>query len=170
MPIYEFYCPDCHRIFSFLARSAGSRKRPACPRCGKPRLDRRPSTFAVSRGGSGEAEDSGGDLPAGMDEQRIEQAMEGLAREAESVSDDDPQGMARLMRQFYDRTGLPMGEGVEEALRRMQDGEDPDLVEEELGVALDRDDPFAAPGDASGRRRRRPRGRPQIDPELYELD
>ena len=35
MPIYEFYCSGCHTILSFLARTPNTRKRPACPHCGK---------------------------------------------------------------------------------------------------------------------------------------
>ena len=32
MPIYEFYCPDNHRIYSFLARSLALAGRiPRCP-------------------------------------------------------------------------------------------------------------------------------------------
>lgn len=36
-----------------------------------------------------------------------------------------------------DTTGMRMGEGMEEAMRRMEAGEDPGKVEEELGDVLD---------------------------------
>ena len=60
MPIYEFYCSDCHTVFNFLARKTADRRRPDCPRCRRPKLERRASTFAVS---SGRGEPSDEDLP-----------------------------------------------------------------------------------------------------------
>jgi putative FmdB family regulatory protein len=35
MPIYEFYCPDCHTVFSFFSSRIDTAVRPACPQCGK---------------------------------------------------------------------------------------------------------------------------------------
>jgi len=168
MPIYEFYCARCHAIYSFLARAAGAAaRRPSCPRCGMPDLDRRVSSFAISRGRSdaGPGEDS---LPD-VDEARLERAMESLAHEVESMDETDPRGAARLMRRLYETAGLPLGSGMEEALRRMEAGEDPDAVEEELGDVLE-EGPFGGEPEkkeARGRRRRlRP---PRVDPELYEM-
>ena len=34
MPIYEFACPRCRRIFSFLSRRVNPSHTPACPKCG----------------------------------------------------------------------------------------------------------------------------------------
>ncbi len=164
MPIYEFYCSDCHVLFNFLSRKVDTRKRPACPRCGRPRLERRASTFAVT-GGADDAET--GKPPPGVDTERMERAMEGLAREAESLGEDDPKAMAGLMRRFYENSGAPMGEGMEEALRRCEAGEDPDTIEAEMGDVLEAEDPFAGQGPKL--RLLRARSRPTVDPELYEL-
>ena len=149
MPIYEFYCTDCHTVFSFLSKTMNTTKRPDCPRCGRPKLDRRMSRFAVSKGRSEPAagEPDRPDLPPGFDEAKMEQAMEALAQEAEGANEDDPRQMARMMRKLYDTTGLPLGPGMEEAMRRMESGEDPDKIEEELGDALDQEDPFGGEGN-----------------------
>jgi hypothetical protein len=57
--------------------------------------------------------------------------------------------MARMMRKLFDTTGLPLGPNMEEAIRRMEAGEDPDKIEEELGDLLDQEDPFGGePGPA----------------------
>ena len=165
MPIYEFYCAGCHTLFSFLSRTIETKKRPACPRCRRPRLERHASTFAVT-GGRPEEDDSGG-LPAGVDPGRMERAMEGLAREAEGLSADDPKAMAGLMRRFYEGAGTPMGEGMSEALERFEAGEDPEAIEAEMGEVLETEDPFAGHGPALRRIGRR--SRPRVDPELYEL-
>ena len=170
MPIYEFYCSDCHMLFSFLSRRVRPAARPACPRCGRPQLDRRPSVFAISSG-RGDDDDGAGDDPlAGLDEQQLERALATLEREAGGLDEEDPRQAAALMRRLSEIAGLPLGAPMEEALRRMEAGEDPESVEEELGDALD--DPFDAP---SGRPRRRlaelvrRRLPPRVDPKLYEL-
>ena len=164
MPIYEFYCPDCHTLFNFLSRTIETDKRPDCPKCARPRLERRASTFAVT---SGRAESAAADPPAGIDPGRMERAMAGMAREAEGLADDDPKAVAGLMRRFYEGSGAAMGAGMSEALRRLEAGEDPETIEAEMGDVLEAEDPFAGRGPSP--RRLRPSGRPRTDPELYEL-
>jgi len=138
MPVYEFYCPDCHRIFNFLSRRINTDKRPDCPRCGRQQLERQVSMFAISKGRQEEGE---ADMPD-IDESRMEQAMQALAAEAEGMNEDDPRQAARMMRKLYETTGLPLGGGMEEAIRRMEAGEDPEQIEAELGDVLEGEDPF----------------------------
>jgi len=163
VPIYEFYCADCHRVFNFLSRSVNTSKQPACPACGRPEIARRVSAFAISKGRS---EPEAGGLPD-VDDARLERAMEKMAAEAEGLSEDDPRQSARLMRKLFDAVGTSPGGGMEEALRRLEAGDDPEAVEAEMGDVFD-EDPFAA---ASSRRLGRPHGRPapSVDPSLYEL-
>jgi len=47
MPIYEYGCSRCGRRFEELVRRPAEEK-VACPACGSARVERRPSTFAVS--------------------------------------------------------------------------------------------------------------------------
>ncbi|WPD21560.1 MAG: FmdB family zinc ribbon protein [Candidatus Electrothrix scaldis] len=143
MPIYEFYCQDCNTIFNFFSSRINTEKRPDCPKCGKKELHRQMSRFAVI----GKAKEEDADDPlAGLDESKMEQAFEGLMREAEGMNEDDPRQMAQLMRKFTDKTGIAMGEQMEEALSRMEAGEDPDQVEREMGDLLDADDAFSLEG------------------------
>lgn len=171
MPIYEFYCPDCHRIFNFLSRRVDTEKRPACPRCGRPELTRRVSLFAISKGRK--EEPASPEAPPDVDEARLEQAMASLAHEAEGLDEDDPRQAAQLMRKLFDATGLPMGGPVQEAIRRMEAGESPEKVEEEMGDVLE--DPFSGMGAEPGERRtglaglRRRVLPPTTDPELHEM-
>ncbi len=163
MPVYEFYCPDCHTVFNFLSRAVDPDKRPACPRCSRPDLERQVSRFAVSRGLK-EADEP--DLPPGMDESKLEQAMEALAGEAEGLDENDPRQMAAMMRKLYDATGLPLGGGMEEAIRRLEAGEDPDAIEEQLGDVFENEDPFSVEGMKKFRHKHLP---PKHDETLYEL-
>lgn len=167
MPIYEFYCADCHTVFNFFARKPDTKKRPKCPRCGRPDLDRRLSRFAISKGQSEPA--AGDDLPADLDEAKMERVMAEMATQTEGMNEDDPRQMARMMRKLYDATGMDLGQGMQEAIRRMEAGEDPDKIEEEMGDLLETEEP--ALGHRSGRlrqlsKRLRP---PQVDETLYDL-
>jgi len=161
MPIYEFYCKDCHMIFNFFSSTINTDKRPMCPKCEKIKLDRQMSTFAISRN-RGEEDDM--PIPD-MDEAKMEQAMNVLASEAENIDENDPRQAANLMRKLTAMTGMDMGPGMEEALRRMENGEDPEQIEAEMGDLLEGEDPFTFKGKA-GARKKRP---PKVDKEMYYL-
>jgi putative FmdB family regulatory protein len=161
MPIYEFYCGDCHTIFNFFSQKVNTEKRPICPKCKKRKLERQMSSFAVLRGAK---EESDIDLPD-IDEEKMEKAMSLLAREAEGMDEEDPRQAASLMRRFSDMTGLNLGPGMEEALRRMEAGEDPDKLEEEMGDLFDEENPFTQRPKRGKKRKREP----LRDDTLYEL-
>jgi len=48
MPIYEFYCPDCHCLYQFRSHRIETEKRPPCPDCGRKHLDRQITNFAIT--------------------------------------------------------------------------------------------------------------------------
>jgi putative FmdB family regulatory protein len=163
MPIYEFYCSDCHTIFSFFSRGVNTTKRPLCPQCKKRKLERQVSAFATT----GKAKEDGGadDLP--FDESKMEKAVTALASEAENIKEDDPRQAAQLMRKFTKMTGMELGKGMTEALNRMESGEDPEAIEKEMGDLLEKEDPFMMPDKKGGKgRKTRP---PSRDETLYEL-
>ncbi len=162
MPIYEFYCQDCNTIFNFFSQSVNTTKRPLCPQCQKTRLKRQMSRFSRLTGArEGDELD---DLP--IDEAKMEKAMGLLAQEAEGVNEDDPRQAANLMRKFTDVTGVRLGPGMEEALKRMEAGEDPEQIEAELGDLIEEEEPFMFGGKKGGRGRR---AKPRYDDTLYEL-
>ena len=61
MPLYEFTCDKCGRLFEELIRSMTERRRPKCPRCGSPNVRKRFSTFAMSGTTRGKGAAGGGD-------------------------------------------------------------------------------------------------------------
>ena len=167
MPVYEFYCPDCHTIFNFFSRRVNNEKRPHCPRCGRPELERQVSRFAVSKG---RQEAEGDDKMPDRDESRMERAMQTLASEAEGLDENDPRQAARMMRKLSEAMGTHLGPGMEEVICRMEAGEDPDQIEADMGDQLDAEEPFGSfETKRSGKHARQSSLRPQVDHTLYEL-
>jgi putative FmdB family regulatory protein len=165
MPIYEFYCERCHMVFNFYSGSVNTEKRPQCPKCREATLDRRMSVFStLKRRGDEEGEDV--EMPD-LDEAKLEQAMNVLAREAEQMDEEDPRQAAQLMRKLTDMTGMELGPGFQEALSRMEAGEDPEQVEAEMGDLLEAENPFEVKKNSSRiLRRMLP---PRVDDTLYDL-
>ncbi len=46
MPIYEYRCRDCDRLFPRLQSMGSSTKGISCPECGSQRVERQVSSFA----------------------------------------------------------------------------------------------------------------------------
>lgn len=99
----------------------------------------------------------------------MEQVMAELAREGEGIDEDDPRQMARMMRKLRDATGMDLGPGMEEAIRRMEAGEDPDKIEEEMGDLLESDEPGIPEGGGKLHRLSKRFKAPEVDEALYEL-
>jgi len=161
MPIYEFFCEPCNTIFNFLSRRVNTEARPACPRCGG-ELQRRLSAFATI----GKAREPADDMFPDVDEARMERVFDKLAREAENLNEEDPRQMARMMRRFTTETGLDFGGNMARALERLEAGEDPEKIEQELGDLLEGDEtPFEMKKGGGSKQRPIPRR----DDTLYEL-
>ncbi len=165
MPVYEFLCADCNRVFSFLARGPEAAKRkPACPKCGRRRMRKLISVFAAGRktaergkAPGAAAADSTGDL-GGVEDARMERAMAELARDMESLDENNPRQVAAAMRRLSDATGEGLGPEMGEMVRRLEAGEDPEKVEEDMGDALGDEGPGGGAGEA-----------PTHDEGLYDL-
>ena len=167
MPIYEFYCDRCNRIFNFFSSTINTEKRPACPKCGKKKLERQVSRFAALKKARTASDDTDADMPD-IDEAKLERAMATLASEAERIDENDPKQAANLMRKLTDMTGISLGDGMEEALNRLEAGEDPDQIEAEMGDVLS-DDAQLMKGGKKGGRAQATRPAPTHDDELYYL-
>lgn len=164
MPVYEFYCRRCHTVFNFYSSTVNTGKIPGCPQCDNPALTRQVSRFAVT----GRAKESPAeDIP--IDEARMEKAMMMLAKEAETMPEDDPRQAAKLMRRLSDMAGVGLGPGMEEALSRMENGEDPESVEAEMGDAMMDEEPFILPGQKAKGRVPGRAVAPRRDDRLYDL-
>lgn len=169
MPIYEFYCPDNNKLYSFFARSLSLKDRvPRCPDDSAFRMEKRVSRFAVTK----KSTDSGADGPeddllAGLDESKMESLMMEMEREMSGMDEEnpDPRQLARFMQKMAGAMGGKVPDAMQEMISRLEKGEDPDALEAEFGDAFDDDEMLAAFMAAKGQRNKMP----SRDPKLYEM-
>jgi putative FmdB family regulatory protein len=141
MPIYEFACPKCRKIYSFLSKRINPGRLPVCPKCGNKKLSKQVSRFAMSRGlketaAKTGAEEGGPPMPD-MDDPRIERAMMEMERDMEHLDENNPKHMAHMMKKMKDL--MPSGSMPKEldvAIKRLEAGEDPEKIEADMGDVL----------------------------------
>ncbi|TLD71235.1 cytochrome C [Phragmitibacter flavus] len=132
MPIYEFYCPDNHTVYQFLARTLGhGDKTPRCPENEKFRMERRVSRFAFLRG----AKEDDNDPFANMDDAKMEALMADMERDMSGMDENnpDPRQLGHFMRKMTDLMGDKAPAEMREIIRRLEAGEDPEKLEEQFG-------------------------------------
>jgi len=142
MPIYEFACPKCRRIYSFLSKRVNPDRLPVCPRCGNKKLSKQVSRFALSKGrkepgAAGNGPEEGGPPLPDFDDPRVERAMREMERDMQHLDENNPRDMGRLMRKMKDL--MPPGsvpKDLEKAIKRLEAGEDPDTIEADMGDVL----------------------------------
>lgn len=162
MPMYEFYCHHCNTIYTFFCKTINTTKTPECPKCKTNSLSRQVSLFAVT--GKSKKDDGSEISNFGIDESKMEHALQSLASEAENINEDDPRKAADLMRKLSNMTGLKLGDKMEEAISRMEAGEDAETIEQQM-QDVDENDLFKV-GSSKSSRSPVP---PSRDDTLYEM-
>ena len=158
MPIYEFACHDCRTVFQFFSRRVDTSTVPGCPKCGRP-LSKQMSLFRAKSGGGsnpdpfglegdGCDDDTSGAPDFDVSDERIAGAIDELGSKIDNMDDTDASGAAKLMREFSRKSGVKFKKSVEDALGRIEGGEDADKVVADIGDDLE--NPFDAQGASSG--------------------
>ena len=191
MPIYEYYCPDNHTIYQFYAKTvAQGQTIPKCPDNPKFQLRKIVSAFAITRAGGKEepAEKKPEATGEAGEDTRMEAAMGEMEREFASIDENDPKAMGRMMRRMSELTGEKLEGQFEEVVRKLEEGADPDSLEEQLGPeeqGEDSGDPYGGgmgldpgmPAAKDDKDPKEPRHRfrarhyaPRRDPKLYDYE
>jgi hypothetical protein len=180
MPIYEYFCPEHNKIYQFYAKTlAQGQAVPKCPDDSKHRMVKMLSAFSVPSS-SRQSRDATGSPPAApgglsSEDAQMEKAMSAMESEFSNVDENDPRAMGRMMRRMAELTGEKIDGEAEEMVRKLEEGADPESLEEQGGVDQPPpggEDPFAVPSPPSEpRERSRARRRPPVrDPKLYDYD
>jgi len=173
MPIYEFYSPDRHRIYTFLARRLlREGEAPFCPDGAKSRMEKVVSAFAFT-GRAKEVvkkEGEGGEM-----DPRMEREMMKMADEFSKMDEKnpDPRMMGKMMRRMMEASGQKLPGEMGEMLQRLEKGENPDKLEEEYGDVMEKMDGMEGLGGEKKedwKMRLRRRLPPRRDPTLYEFE
>jgi hypothetical protein len=188
MPIYEYYCPDNHTIYQFYAKTlAQGQVTPRCPDNPAFRMKKLVSAFAVTRGGKKDEAAESKPKPEASGEPaedaRMEAAMNAMESEFSNVDENDPKAMARMMRRMSDLTGEKIDGEMEEVVRKLEEGADPDSLEDQLGGGEGEGGPEDPYGEGMGgeqpppvdpkepkHRFRALRRAPHRDPKLYDYE
>jgi putative FmdB family regulatory protein len=141
MPIYEYACPKCRVIFNFLSKRVNPAHLPTCPKCGNKNMTKQVSRFAMSRGlkepaAKTDAETGEPPMPD-FDNPRVERAMMELERDMEHMDENNPKHMAVMMRKM--KALMPAGtipKELDVAIKRLEAGEDPEKIEQDMGDVL----------------------------------
>src|SRR5438093_13599612 len=124
MPIYEYRCGGCNRRVSLffpsfsVAESRIAAGETRCPRCGSAELSRLVSRVYAHRSDDAQLDDLTDDAGGLMD----------------GLDENDPRSIARWARRMKDSMGdeMDMGPEFDQALARIEAGEDPDKVMEDI--------------------------------------
>jgi putative FmdB family regulatory protein len=115
MPVYEYHCADCKgRVTVVQSYADYGKTQPACPQCGGRALRRLISRVRVARS--------------------EESRMDSLADPSGwgDVNENDPRSMAKMMRRMSGELGEEMGPEFNEAVDRMEAGENPEDIEQSM--------------------------------------
>jgi putative FmdB family regulatory protein len=116
MPIYEYRCRDCKKKVSVFFRtlSAVDHNAARCPQCGGKNLSRLVSRVRALRSEESRLDNLADDsMLSGLDE-------------------NDPKSMGRMLRKMARETGEDMPPEFDEAMGRLEAGENPESIERSM--------------------------------------
>ncbi|MEK9772161.1 MAG: hypothetical protein VW576_01225 [Opitutae bacterium] len=183
MPIYEFYSPKTNKIYSFYSRRLTKTDEiPHCPDGKDFEMQKLISGFSIT-GSNANDENLQDDFEEGkeldpfsrLNENQSAQVMREMERAMSGMDDEnpDPRQMGALMRRMCEMTGEKMDGVMEEVVRKLEEGANPEELEERMdGVMEDQDDGQGTMENSSvhshlQKIRKRFLTR---DPELYEMN
>jgi len=114
MPDYPYICLDCNKRFSiFLTYQEYDAAEISCPHCGSQNVTRRLGRVRFARS--------------------EESRLDSLADPSQLAGiEDDPQAMAKLMKQMSSELGEDPGPEFNEVVDRLEKGQSPEQIERDL--------------------------------------
>ena len=115
MPTYEYRCEQCRRRNAFSVRGFNPPEAPTCAYCGSNSMKRIISRVAILK-----SEDA---------------RLEAMADPSTfgDIDENDPKGMARMMRKLGSEMGEEMPPEFGDMVDRLEAGESPESIEQSMG-------------------------------------
>ena len=104
MPLYEYRCLDCKKRSTVLVLSLANQTPAACSHCASARVERIMSRFASPK----------------SEEARLEASLD--LNNLAGLDENDPQSMARFMKNMGEEMGEDLGEDLSEAMESDESG------------------------------------------------
>ena len=100
------------------------------------------SRFAISKGQAEHVLQD--EVPTEPDDARLARELGELAAEHATMDLDDPLHVVPMIRRTYEIAGMPISDRAQELIRRLESGDDPEILDEEFGNLWDDEDsPFS---------------------------
>ncbi len=183
MPIYEFFSPNTNKIYSFYSRRLISSKDvPNCPDGKNFPMEKLISGFSITgKNGKDEELNNGiednteSDPFAKLDDNQSAHVMKEMEKAMSGMDDEnpDPRQMGSLMRRMCEMTGEKMDNVMEEVVRKLEEGANPEELEAKMeGIIDDADATEEGNEGAQTSKARKQKSRMLLtrDPELYEME
>jgi len=143
MPIYEFFSPNTRKVYSFYAKTSSlSHITPFCPDGKAFVMKKIISGFSIT----GVTEDTQANLTdetsitdsdpfADMSASQASAVMKEIEAVCGGMDGDnpDPRQMGAVMRRISEMTGEKIHGGMEEVIRKLEEGADPEDLEDRMG-------------------------------------
>ncbi|PCJ57778.1 MAG: hypothetical protein COA79_14945 [Planctomycetota bacterium] len=164
MPFYEFYCVECHCIYTFLSRKIDTTSTPICPVCESDQLTREISNFSALRDMKVE-KDFGGFSKSS--DKSVTELMAGLNKEISQIDSSDPKQLAGVLKKLGEATGESLGPEMQTALEQMEKGGDFNQLQLEMDSILNK-----VESDREKEFSKRPKidlSSPTLDTSVYDM-
>jgi hypothetical protein len=141
MAIYEFYSPDTNKIYRFFAKTFAQKDIiPKCPDGDQFIMKKMLSSFGIAGKTRKSRDDESGDAGMGgpgmddLDDPRVASLMKEMEGAVEGMDEDnpDPRVMGNLMRKMGDAMGETFDPQMEEVVRKLEEGQDPETIEDQM--------------------------------------
>jgi putative FmdB family regulatory protein len=121
MPSYDFRCKSCKQDFTldYSSIAEAGQDDPRCPYCQSAELSRLIRRVAVMSG----------------EESRIERLSD--PSRLAGLDENDPRAMGRLMRDMANELGEDAGPEMHEVIERLESGENPETIEQNISPGVD---------------------------------
>ena len=179
MPIYEFYSPDLEKIYSFFSHKVRSSDEiPKCPDGEQVSMKRLISGFSITGKQPSEIQESpqgdNSDVDpfADLEPNKAKHLMQEMEKSISSIDDDnpDPKQMGNLMRKMCEMSGERIDDRMEEVVRKLEEGKDPNEIENDMEEYLSGDSIDANEENEESARKLLNQKKMTRDEELYQFE